>query len=825
MGTRIHKLLAGILGASLLLGPIGNAAAQEKKDYEGHWAQTTIQSWLASGQLKGFEDGSVKPNQTITRAEFMALVNRAYHFTETGKASFSDVPATSWAYNEVMKAVAAGYIEGFNNEMRPNAPINRQEAAIIINKLLKLEAGNIDKLQVFSDAGQIASWSKSSVAAAVAAGVLKGYPDGTFGPIKALTRAESLTLIDASLTFTSAATAKPALTPAASSTASPSPTPTATPVTIAGGGGGNVTIPAATSTPAPAVTPTTTPEIPVKELPHLDISITSRPGDSVTNTVYVEIDYSRVNGSVLKKSDNIAYYVTAEPISSRDIRWELTNLPISDISNGYTVQLQNPAGVSVRLREPEENGDQYFSVLVKNWEGEVTGFYTQKIDAEPSVAVKDGSFITLDSGVTITQEKFTSNEPGLSSNKLYADLIDVTQAMAQFDGRAVAYTITPKYSLDFNTNMDVNDIINTSHRLYKYNQVRLPYGTAYLDILKPGNIPIAYESLSNEKTYNEGEYTLVFFDAGMRALGSYTGKVALSDELKVEAANKKIDEISSSVTLEYENEIDRAARAFALLDETLRLQITSDRQTKLTNAQTALEQLKKSGSLQNIDLVHSYIIEGHNQYNGKSIRTYTIEFPDELRGSLDSFSYYITANPVRAEDLGAPSRYGRFNFADIDAVVLPVTDQTGENYVTVVYYNKAGQAVRYSTKLVDFTPKLPVWDGTATQIQNGVELVREYNNGSHNDYVSVEEYRRSHPEALYFTATSKSALTAAGKGFSAESAVQYLNDIHFTNSIYPYSLIQHVDDMALNGQPEDYIIIFYDDNYKALNYYTGGLSD
>lgn len=192
MIRKLTGILAGIVGAGMLFGSMGTAVAQSAgtKDYEGHWAQQTIQSWLDNGLLKGFGDGSVKPNQTITRAEFMTLINRSYHFTEQSKVEFTDVPSTSWAYSEVAKAIAAGYIQGFNNEMRPNAPINRQEAAVIVSKLLKLDAGSIEVLEVFSDASQIASWSKGSVAAAVTAKVLKGYPDGTFGPVKALTRAE-----------------------------------------------------------------------------------------------------------------------------------------------------------------------------------------------------------------------------------------------------------------------------------------------------------------------------------------------------------------------------------------------------------------------------------------------------------------------------------------------------------------------------------------------------------------------------------------------------------------------------------------------------------
>lgn len=141
MGRKFRGILAGALGVSMLFSSLGVVTAQNSKDYEGHWAQKAINSWLDSGKLKGFEDGSVKPNQTITRAEFMTLVNRAFNYTKLAKIRYDDLPSTNWAYNEIARAVEAGYIQGFNNEMRPNAPINRQEAAVIISRLLKLEGG------------------------------------------------------------------------------------------------------------------------------------------------------------------------------------------------------------------------------------------------------------------------------------------------------------------------------------------------------------------------------------------------------------------------------------------------------------------------------------------------------------------------------------------------------------------------------------------------------------------------------------------------------------------------------------------------------------
>ncbi|USB32796.1 S-layer homology domain-containing protein [Paenibacillus sp. YPG26] len=202
MGKKTRSAVASVLGLSLILSSLGAASAETaaKKDYAGHWAEKQIQSWLDNGSLHGFKDGSVKPNQTITRAEFIAFINRTFAFTDTADVKFTDVAASSWAYTEVAKAVKAGYITGYaDNTIHPNAPITREEAAAVVFKVLGLQEGDAGALKQFSDVSQIAAWSKGSVAAAVEKKILKGYPDGTIGPARSLTRAEAITLIDSAL--------------------------------------------------------------------------------------------------------------------------------------------------------------------------------------------------------------------------------------------------------------------------------------------------------------------------------------------------------------------------------------------------------------------------------------------------------------------------------------------------------------------------------------------------------------------------------------------------------------------------------------------------
>ncbi|WP_264930391.1 YDG domain-containing protein [Paenibacillus sp. LS1] len=174
------------------------AAESSVSDIEGNWAESQITKWIDKGFIHGYEDGSFKPNNTITRAEFFSLVNRSYGFTETASVSFKDVTSSNWAYAEVSKAVKAGYIKGYRDgTIGANKPISRQEVAVIINDLLDL-SNEASTGEHFTDSSAIASWAKNSVDATVAKGILQGY-DNNFNPNKPITRAEAVVALDRSV--------------------------------------------------------------------------------------------------------------------------------------------------------------------------------------------------------------------------------------------------------------------------------------------------------------------------------------------------------------------------------------------------------------------------------------------------------------------------------------------------------------------------------------------------------------------------------------------------------------------------------------------------
>lgn len=185
-----------VMALVLMLGLIFPGSAMAAKDWEGHWAEGVIEAWLELGLVSGYEDGSIQPDKSISRAEFMAFVNRAFNFTEKTSAQFKDVSSSDWYADVVQKAVAAGYIAGYpDGTMKPNNDITRMEAAAILARITGLSA-NEGAAYKFSDQAQIPQWSRGVVGAVAQSSLMVGYPDGSFMPAKEITRAEAIAALN-----------------------------------------------------------------------------------------------------------------------------------------------------------------------------------------------------------------------------------------------------------------------------------------------------------------------------------------------------------------------------------------------------------------------------------------------------------------------------------------------------------------------------------------------------------------------------------------------------------------------------------------------------
>ncbi len=176
--------------------------ASNFSDIENHWAKSEIESWIEKGLIEGYSDGTFRPDNNITRAEFMTLINRAFGYIKEDTVGFSDVSSDDWFYSEVAKAKAAGYISGYpDGTMKPNNPISRQEVASIIVRMLGLEE-NTKAAENFVDYGKIPAWSRGYVGAVSVVNIMKGYPDGTFKAEDFIKRAEAVIALGKAMEYT-----------------------------------------------------------------------------------------------------------------------------------------------------------------------------------------------------------------------------------------------------------------------------------------------------------------------------------------------------------------------------------------------------------------------------------------------------------------------------------------------------------------------------------------------------------------------------------------------------------------------------------------------
>lgn len=174
--------------------PISSKAARVV-DISNHWASTTIQLWIDEGFISGYPDGRFRPDNYISRAEFVTMINKVYNYTAKNQIGFSDVHVGDWYYNAISIARAAGYLNGYpDNTVKPKDPITREEAASMLVKIANLET-NSTAANIFKDAYTM-TWSKSAIGAVVLAKIMVGYDDGTFKANNYITRGEAVVSLD-----------------------------------------------------------------------------------------------------------------------------------------------------------------------------------------------------------------------------------------------------------------------------------------------------------------------------------------------------------------------------------------------------------------------------------------------------------------------------------------------------------------------------------------------------------------------------------------------------------------------------------------------------
>ena len=155
-----------------------------------------LENW---GIINGYPDGQTHPERLLTRAEYVAMVNRAYGYKGTGATPFTDVPETSWYSDDIGIAYNAGYFKGIaEDKAGPTNTLTREQAIVMLGRNMRMDpvAGEVTE---FSDGRDFSSWSHGIARAAAQRGIIGGYADGSFKPKNEITRGEMAIMLKRAL--------------------------------------------------------------------------------------------------------------------------------------------------------------------------------------------------------------------------------------------------------------------------------------------------------------------------------------------------------------------------------------------------------------------------------------------------------------------------------------------------------------------------------------------------------------------------------------------------------------------------------------------------
>ncbi|MGE5660444.1 MAG: DUF1565 domain-containing protein [Actinomycetota bacterium] len=190
--------------------PTPTPTGERFSDISGHWAKDFIERLAGMNIISGFPNGTFKPDDSLTRAQYAALLAKAFELTPRREAtSFKDVAADFWAKTAIEKANRGGFMAGYPDQtFRPDQNLTRAQAIVSLINGLQLKRGTPNSLSVYSDRAQIPSYATEAVATATELKIVVNYPQRTqIAPMRDITRAEVSAFIYQTLVATGRAQA------------------------------------------------------------------------------------------------------------------------------------------------------------------------------------------------------------------------------------------------------------------------------------------------------------------------------------------------------------------------------------------------------------------------------------------------------------------------------------------------------------------------------------------------------------------------------------------------------------------------------------------
>ena len=199
--TPIRRMISALVAVAMLVTmlPATLAASVDSfVDFPTGWSAAAMTFAVDNGLINGKENGRIEPEANLTRAEMAAIINRAFGAQTTADISaFSDVSQSEWYYTEMQKAVQMQTFTGDSDgTLRPNDNITREEVMAVLARALVIENSDFSPISgAFSDAASVSEWARPYISAIITNGYVNGYEDGTVRPLNLITREEFVQLM------------------------------------------------------------------------------------------------------------------------------------------------------------------------------------------------------------------------------------------------------------------------------------------------------------------------------------------------------------------------------------------------------------------------------------------------------------------------------------------------------------------------------------------------------------------------------------------------------------------------------------------------------
>ncbi len=162
-------------------------------DVEGDTEEAyAIEKLWKAGYVNGYDETTFAPNNHLTRAEFVKIVNNVFSYTQPAENPFNDIFEGDWYYDEVLKAVQADNIKGMGDgRFCPNDEVTREQVCVIINNILKMEPVPIPV--AIND--EVSDWAIDSVRIVISNGLAELEEGDVFRATMPITRGEASVIL------------------------------------------------------------------------------------------------------------------------------------------------------------------------------------------------------------------------------------------------------------------------------------------------------------------------------------------------------------------------------------------------------------------------------------------------------------------------------------------------------------------------------------------------------------------------------------------------------------------------------------------------------